>query len=245
MTGSTEMTSATRSTGVTGNQLLDALSEDSRRAFLPKLEPVALELEKSIYEADQPIRHVYFPTCGVVSMVSTMENGTVEVGTAGREGMAGLPVLLYTDSMPTRAFVQVEGHALRMETEPFREALRHDPKLARHLYRYAQTLFDQVAQSVACNRLHMLEERCARWILMAHDRVDGPIALKQQFLAEMLGVHRPAVTLAAGALQRAGLIRYRRGVIEVLDRAGLEAAACDCYRIVRASFEKLRTSSDN
>ncbi len=233
----------TSATGQTGNHLLDALSEESRRAILPGLEEIPLVLEKSIYEADQPITHVYFPTSGVVSMVSSMENGTVEVGTAGREGMAGLPVLLHTDSMPTRAFVQVEGRALRIGTEAFRQALQADPRLARHLYRYAQTLFDQVAQSVACNRLHVLEERCARWILMAHDRVDGPIALKQQFLAEMLGVHRPAVTLAAGALQRAGLIRYRRGVVEVLDRAGLEAAACDCYRIVRTSFEKLRAIS--
>jgi CRP-like cAMP-binding protein len=171
-----------------------------------------------------------------------MDNGTVEVGTVGREGMAGLPVLLHSDSMPTRAFVQVAGQGMRMSAASFREALATSPAFARIMYRYAQALFDQVAQSVACNQLHVLEERCARWILMTQDRVEKPnIPLKQQFLAEMLGVHHPAVTLAAGALQKAGLIRYRRGVIEVLDRPGLEAAACGCYALVRHSFQRLRS----
>jgi CRP-like cAMP-binding protein len=180
----------------------------------------------------------------MISMVSTMDNDTVEVGTVGREGMVGLPILLYAESMPTRAFVQVEGAAQRITADGFRAALREGTDLAPLLYRYAQTLFDQVAQSVACNRLHDLEERCARWILMTHDRVgEDQVPLRQQFLAEMLGVHRPAVTLAAGALQRAGLIRYHRGIIEVLDRSGLEEAACPCYRIIRRSFERLRETA--
>jgi CRP-like cAMP-binding protein len=197
----------------------------------------------SIYEPNERIETVYFPTTGIISMISAMENGSVEVGTVGREGMAGLPVMLHTDSMPTRAFVQVKGEAMAMPTERFREAMQASPAFARLLYRYAQALFDQVAQSVACNRLHVLEERCARWILMTADRVgDTNIHLKQQFLAEMLGVHRPAVTLAARALQRAGLIRYTRGVIDVLDRAGLEAASCECYAVVRGSFERLRAT---
>jgi CRP-like cAMP-binding protein len=227
----------------TGNGLLDALPTAELSALLARLEAVPLPVEMPIYEPDVPITHVYFPTSGMISMVSTMDNDTVEVGTIGREGMAGLPILLYAESMPTRAFVQVKGAAQRITTDGFRAALHEGPVLAPLLYRYAQTLFDQVAQSVACNRLHDLEERCARWILMTHDRVGADqLPLRQRFLAQMLGVHRPAVTLAAGALQRAGLIRYHRGVIEVIDRTGLEEAACPCYQIVRRSFERLRDS---
>jgi CRP-like cAMP-binding protein len=228
---------------LTGNHLLDALTEQDRAALLPGLEHIPLVNEASVYEPNERIETVYFPTSGIISMISAMENGSVEVGTVGREGMAGLPVMLHTDSMPTRAFVQVKGEAMVMPTERFREAMQASPAFSRLLYRYAQALFDQVAQSVACNRLHVLEERCARWVLMTADRVgDTNIHLKHEFLAEMLGVHRPAVTLAARALQRAGLIRYARGVIDVLDRAGLEAASCECYAVVRGSFERLRAT---
>jgi CRP-like cAMP-binding protein len=170
----------------------------------------------------------------------TVEGGTVEVGTVGNEGMAGLPVLLHTDTMPTKGFIQVEGHGMRLTPERFRAAVRDLPHFERVLFRYAQALFDLVAQSAACNRLHSLEERCARWLLMTADRVQGDtMPLKQQFLAAMLGVHRPAVTVAAGTLQRAGFIRYTRGRVTILDRSGLEAASCPCYGIVRRSFERV------
>lgn len=223
-----------------GNVLLDALPPAERERVMPRLERVSLELGASIYEADVPVSHVHFPTRGIISMVSVSGEGTVEVGTVGREGMAGIPVLLQAEAMATRAFVQMEGTSLRMSASDFQRALSASPPFARLMFRYAQALFDQVAQSVACNRLHALEERCARWILMAHDRAGADeLPLKHQFLAEMLGVHRPAVTLAAGALQRAGLIRYRRGVITVLDRDGLESASCSCYRVVRASMDRL------
>jgi CRP-like cAMP-binding protein len=223
----------------TGNLLLDALPEPDWRALSSRLEPAPLILNKSIYEPNERIAHVYFPTSGVISIVSVMEAGTVEVGTVGREGMAGVAVVHHVDSMPTRAFVQVAGSSLRMTAADLRQAMRDSEPLQRLLFRYAQSLFDQVAQSVACNRLHTIEERCARWLLIAHDRVGADeLPLKQQFLAEMLGVHRPAVTLAAGALQRAGCIRYTRGKITVLDRAGLEAAACPCYAIARGTEER-------
>jgi cAMP-binding proteins - catabolite gene activator and regulatory subunit of cAMP-dependent protein kinases len=223
-----------------GNVLIDALGPAERECVGTRLEQVALDLNDSIYEANVPISHVHFPTRGIISMVSVSDEGTVEVGTVGREGMAGIPVLLQAEAMATRAFVQVKGASLRMSAADFQQALSESAPFARLMFRYAQALFDQVAQSVACNRLHTLEERCARWLLMAHDRVGADdLALKQQFLAEMLGVHRPAVTLAAGALQKAGLIRSRRGVITVLDRDGLEAASCACYRIARASMDRL------
>jgi CRP-like cAMP-binding protein len=225
------------------NYLLRALPGEDLARLHAVLEPVQMTGGDSIYEANEQIEHAYFPVSGVISMVSAMERGTVEVGTVGREGMAGLPLLLHTDRMPTRAFVQVPGAAFRLTARALRDALDEHGALETLLFRYAQVLFDQVAQGAACNRMHTIEERCARWILMTQDRVgDAVLPLKQQFLAEMLGAYRPAVTLAAGALQHAGLIAYVRGRITVLDRAGLEAAACPCYEITRRGFERLRVA---
>jgi CRP-like cAMP-binding protein len=224
------------------NLLLDALPAPDRARLAPKLERVPLPTGMAVYEANAPITHVHFPVSGIVSMVSTMNEGTVEIGTVGREGMTGIAVVLHADSMPTRAFVQVEGAALSIESEALRRIMRESEALDRMLRRHALAMYDQAAQSAACNRLHSLESRCARWLLMTHDRVDSDILpLKQKFLAEMLGVHRPAVTVAAGMLQRAGIIQYTRGKVRVVDRAALERAACDCYEATRRSFEELRT----
>ena len=223
------------------NLLLDALPSDDYERLRERLEPVALPAGMSIYEANEPITHVYFVTSGIISMVTTMHEGTVEVGVTGCEGMAGIPIVLYAESMPTRAFVQVEGDALRLPAQDLRDAMDESPALRRLLSRYALALFDQAAQSVACNRLHTLEERCARWLLMTHDRARSDVMpLKQTFLAEMLGVHRPAVTVAAGALQRAGMITYARGKMRILDREALQGASCECYAIIKRSMEQLR-----
>jgi CRP-like cAMP-binding protein len=223
------------------NLLLGALPQRDRATLAAHLEPVPLPLGQVLHEPNVPHTHVYFPFAGVISIVSDMDRGTVEVMTVGREGILGVPIILESDSAALRAFVQVEGHGARIAAERLPAALAAVPALRRLLLRYAQSLFDQVAQSVACNRLHTLEERCARWLLMVHDRVgEETLPLKQAFLAEMLGVHRPAVTLAAGALQRAGLIRYSRGKVHVLDRAGLENASCACYAIVRDRLERSR-----
>src|SRR5512132_3744331 len=178
--------------GVERNRLLGALSAEQREDILPLLEAVPLIDGMPIHEPREPITDVYFPISGVVSMVSEMRDGTVEVGTVGREGMTGLPLVLHANTMPSRAFVQVPGHAYRMRGADLCAALRRSPRIERLVYRYVLALFDQAAQHAACNRLHALEERCARWLLMTHDRVDGDVLpLKQQFLAEMLGVHRP------------------------------------------------------
>lgn len=223
------------------NLLLGSLSSAVLAELSDVMEQLPLPLGMTLYHADTQIDHVYFPTSGMVSMVSEMEEGTVEVGTVGREGMVGLPVVLEADSMPTRAFMQVAGAGVRMRSDDLRAAMREHEGFARTLRRYALTLFDQAAQSVACNRLHALESRCAKWLLMTRDRVEGEVLpLKQTFLAEMLGVHRPAVTLAAGALPRAGLIKVSRGKVTVLDRVGLEAAACGCYAITRRSYDRGR-----
>jgi CRP-like cAMP-binding protein len=226
--------------GIRRNRLLGALSADDLERLLPLLESVPLVDGMPIYEPYKPISHVYFPISGVVSLVSEMREGTVEVGTIGREGMTGLPLVLRATTMPTRAFVQVPGHAYRTRGADLCVVMREAPNVERLLYRYVLALFDQTAQHAACNRLHALEERCARWLLMTHDRVDGDVVpLKQQFLAEMLGVHRPAVTIAAGALQKAGVIRYTRGKVTVLDREGLEDAACACYAIITRRANEL------
>jgi len=231
--------------GVERNRLLGALPPEELDQLTPLLESVPLIDGMPIYEPNEPITHVYFPISGVVSMVSEMAEGTVEVGAVGREGMTGLPLVLHATTMPSRAFVQVPGHAYRIAGTELCALMRTAPRVERLLYRYVLALFDQTAQHAACNRLHALEERCARWLLMTHDRVDGDLLpLKQQFLAEMLGVHRPAVTIAAGALQKAGIIRYTRGKVTVLDRPALEAASCACYGIIARRADELLDGGD-
>jgi CRP-like cAMP-binding protein len=222
------------------NRILAALPHAEYARITEDLEPFALATHTVLYEADTPISHVYFPTSGCVSMVNVMQEGAVEVGTIGFEGFAGLPLLLDDDRMPTRAFGQLTGSSYRMQSAAFQSSLEQNPAFERLLNRHALALFNQAAQSVACNRLHTLESRCARWLLMTHDRMRmEPFTLTHEFLSYMLGVHRPAVTLAAGVLQRAGLIRYTRGKVTVLDRAGLEAVACACYEVTRKNYERL------
>jgi len=222
------------------NMLLAALSRDDFALISARLEPVELALRTVLYEPGAEIAHVYFPTTGCVSMIHSTAEGSVEVATIGLEGLVGIPVLLRGTSEPTQALVQVEGEAYRITSSDFRMVVAASEHLERAFLRYALALFNQVARSVACNRLHSLEERCARWLLITHDRVDGDqFKLTQEFLSYMLGVHRPAVTLAAGALQSAGFIKYSRGVITVTDRAGLEGASCSCYEGTRDDYALL------
>ncbi len=224
-----------------GNRLLESLPPDLRERLLPRLDRVQFAFKQIFYDVNQPITAVYFPISGVVSLVTiTEDGGIVEVATVGNEGMVGIPLLLGAESTPGRAFVQVPGEGWRMEAAEFRAQLQRDDRLRDHLGRYTQSLFDQIAQSAACNRLHSINERCARWLLMTHDRVGrDEFPLTQEFLAQMLGVRRASVNAAASFLQRAGFIRYSRGVITILDRAGLESASCECYRILRDEFERL------
>ena len=223
------------------NFILAALPAEEYRKLRDRLEPVECEVRQLIYDSGKPIRDVYFPTTAVLSMVSQMEGeAAVEVGTVGREGMAGLPVFLGVTASPNTVFAQVPGIALRMSADDLRTALVGDGALHRQLHRYVQAMMVQLAQNVACNRLHSTEERAARWLLMTADRVgDEQFPLTQEFLAQMLGVRRATVSLTAGLLHNAGLISYRRGIITIDDRAGLEEAACDCYAIIHGEFGKL------
>jgi CRP-like cAMP-binding protein len=223
------------------NFILGALPDEEYARLRERLEPVDLDLKQMIYETDQPIRHAYFPTSAVLSMISQVDGAAaVEVATIGREGMAGLPVFLGVSASPNTIFAQIPGAALRMRAEQLCDVLAGDGALHRQLHRYIQATMVQLSQNVACNRLHSTEERAARWLLMTADRVGAErFPLTQDFLAQMLGVRRATVSITAGLLHNAGLISYKRGVITVDDRAGLEDAACDCYGIVRDEFQEL------
>ncbi len=223
------------------NRLLAALPDEELERLRPDLEEVKLETGAILTDAEQPFSHVYFPHDSVVSLVSLMDDGRVaETATIGREGVAGFEAMLHGETAYNRQTVQVTGRASRIEfgrMVHIVEELRH---LRLVMSCYVQAFIAQVLQSVACNGLHSVDVRCGRWLLMTHDRVGkDSFPLTQQFLAEMLGVHRPTVTVAARMLQQAGLIRYSRGVVTILDRAGLENAACECYGIVRSRFERL------
>jgi CRP-like cAMP-binding protein len=223
------------------NRLLAALPEEERERFVAALDLVALGLKQSIAEPGKPFTHVYFPLGGVMSLVMEMQEGdVVEVATVGIEGMLGVPVLLGAEESPTRVFCQIPGDAARMKAAAFVEHLKTSPKIARLLQRYAQALTNQIAQTAACNHAHAIEQRMCRWLLMTHDRVgENDFPLTQEFLAQMLGVRRPSVTVVAGMLQQAGLVRYSRGRITIVNREGLEAASCECYRRVKAEHERL------
>ncbi len=223
------------------NRLLAALPEPRLQRLLPALEAVELTWKQPLYEANAPIRFVHFPLTGVASLVTAIEDGTIlEVATIGNEGLVGLPVFLGVDVSPMAAFVQVPGAALRMRAEVLKEEVRNGGALDEILRRYTQALVIQLAQLSACNRRHSIEERCARWLLMTHDRAEADeFLLTQEFLSQMLGVRRATVTVTAGLLQKAGLIGYRRGRITVLDRGGLEEAACECYQIIKKEYDRL------
>jgi CRP-like cAMP-binding protein len=224
------------------NRLLAALPAEIFSYLEPSLERIHLTVPDVIVASGATFSHVYFPEGSIMSVVNYMNDGSgVEVGTIGMEGMAGLPAYLEADASEGETFCQLSGSALRAPVEVLIEAAHRYPELRRLLNRYVQAYMTQVAQSAACNRLHSIEQRCARWLLMTHDRSDHAeiISLKHEFLGLMLGVARVGVSIAAGSLQQAGLIQYRRGRIRILDRQGLERASCECYGIVRNHFDRL------
>jgi len=217
------------------NRLLAALPRRDYRRLAAGLEPVALNQGEVLFEAGEPIRAVYFPNGGLVSVLVPLGGEKVaEVAVVGREGMVGLPVFLGADAHPHRAIVQAPRSALRLPAEALRAAVRRSPALGERLLRYADAFLVQVSQSAVCNCLHPVPKRYCRWLLMAHDRVGSDrLPFTQKLLALMLTVRLASVSEATGSLERAGLIRYRRGELHILDRPGLEAAACGCYRLIQ------------
>ena len=228
------------------NKLIALLPAEVQKRIEPTLETLALEAKYVVYEPDGLIDFVYFPLSAVVSLVVTMRDGaTIEVGAIGNEGMVGMPVFLGLEHSPTKTLVQVPGQSARMPADELRKELASADGILRDvLARYGQAMINQVSQSVACNHIHTVEERLCRWLLMAHDRVrTNDFSLTHEFLAQMLGVRRPSVTIAAGVLEKAGLITYKRGRITVVDRPRLEAASCECYGVVKRGYDTLLGSS--
>jgi CRP-like cAMP-binding protein len=223
------------------NQLLSALPTEEYERLLPNLKLVSLTLKQIIYAPDEPIDYVYFPNCGIISLVNVTKDGrTVEATMVGNEGMAGIPVFLGVDRMPILAISQVVGDAVRMKADIFKREVTPGTSLYNLLLRYTQALLNQISQSVACNCLHPVEGRLCRWLLMTHDRVrSDQFMLTQELISQMLGVRRASVSQVAATLQKAGLIHYTRGKITILDREGLEATSCECYRVVKEEFDRL------
>jgi CRP-like cAMP-binding protein len=224
-----------------GNRILAGLPAAERAELEPHLKPVHTEPRESFWEPDQPIRTVYFPTTSVNSVIAVdFRGGEIEVGTIGYEGVVGLPLFLGASTAPGRAFTQIGGDGYLMDPEAFIRCAELLPTLRARLQRYTQGFVTQVSQSVACNRLHSLVQRLARWLLSCADRVgSNRFPMTQEFLGQMLGVRRATVGEAAQGLQERGLIRYSRGTMEIVDRDEVETVACICYRIVRDEYDKL------
>jgi CRP-like cAMP-binding protein len=223
------------------NRLLATLPYEALSRIQPHLKPMSLTRGTVLCEADAPLTRVYFMETGVVSLMAVFQDRTTaEMATVGREGVVGIGAILGGESVVGRHVAPMQGLALVIGISRFRSLLRESPPLHAACAAYAQAFLRQALHTAACNSVHMIEQRCARWLLMTHDRSDGDmITLTQEYLAEMLGVCRSTVTLAAGALQRGGLIRYSRGALTVLDRPGLEAVSCECYRVIRDHYEQL------
>ena len=222
------------------NQLLAALPSGEWQRWLPQLERVEMSLGQVIYESGTTLSHVYFPTTSIVSLLYVMENGaSAEIAVVGNEGIVGISLFMGGESTPSRAVVQSAGHGYRLRAEVIKDEFNRAPVL-HLLLRYTQALITQMAQTAVCNRHHSLDQQLCRWLLLSLDRLaTNELSMTQELIANMLGVRREGVTEAAGKLQDAGLIRYQRGRITVLDRPGLEARSCECYRVVKTEFDRL------
>lgn len=227
--------------GAVENRLLAALPAEVYGRLEPRLEPTSLPLGKIIYEANDRLSHVYFPTTAIVSLIYTMENGaSAEMGVVGSDGVVGIAVFMGGDTTPNRAVVQSAGDALRLELRAFREEYKRIGDLHRLLLLYTQALLTQFSQSAVCNQLHSVYQRLCRCLLLSHDRVQSnELVMTQELISNILGVRREGVSVAAHQLQESGLIRYNRGRITIVDRAGLESRVCECYRVVKSECDRL------
>ena len=229
------------------NRILARLPAAELKEIAKNLTEIDAIPRNSIYEPNKPFRYVYFPETAVASVLTVLKDGTeTEVATIGYEGMVGLPVFLGAKQSSGKAYWQVPGKSFRLPTATLKKATRGNEALSETISLYTQGFFTQIAQSATCNQRHNASQRCARWLLMTHDRVPGDeFELTQQFLAHMLGVRRTGVSEIAGKLQRGGLIRYRRGHVTILNRERLEKASCECYRVVQNEFNRLLGGDTN
>ena len=223
------------------NDLLASLPPDDWARIAPLLEAVELPLGKVLYVSGNKMTHVYFPTTAIVSLLYVLENGSsAEIAVVGHEGVVGISLFMGGESTPSRAVVQSAGHGYRLRGAHIKEEFARSGPVMHLMLRYTQALITQMSQTAVCNRHHSLDQQLCRWLLLSLDRLDGPdLVITQELIANMLGVRREGVTEAAGKLQKLGLIRYTRGHIHVLDRAGLEASVCECYAVVKKEYDRL------
>ena len=223
------------------NHLLDALPATDYARLAPRLEVIPMELGEVLYEPGVRLRHVYFPTTSIVSLLYVMEDGaSAEIAVVGNEGMLGISLFMGGETTPSHAVVQSAGYGVRLKAQLLKDEFARFGPMMHLLLRYTQALITQMAQTAVCNRHHSVDQQLCRWLLLSLDRLSSnELSMTQELIANMLGVRREGVTEAAGKLQDAGLIRYQRGRITVLDRPGLEARACECYQVVKAEFDRL------
>ena len=223
------------------NHLLDALPAGDYERVASHLELIPMALGDVLYESGAKLRHVYFPTTSIVSLLYVMEDGaSAEIAIVGNEGILGISLFMGGDTTPSRAIVQSAGHAFRLRAELLKNEFERFGPTMHLLLRYTQALLTQMAQTAVCNRHHSVDKQLCRWLLLSLDRLaSNELSMTQELIANMLGVRREGVTEAAGKLQAAGLIRYHRGQITVLDRPGLEARSCECYQVVKTEFDRL------
>jgi CRP-like cAMP-binding protein len=233
--------------GALNNTILLGLPAKERKSIFAKLEFVKLPQHTILNEIGEAIKFGYFVNGGLASILNVMGDGkSVEVGISGKEGFVGLPLLVGFSTSPTRAIMQVEGSAFRVSAKDLIDAVRNSPRLEKSLQRYSQEVGMQATQVAACNRLHEVDERLARWLLMSQDRLGGDfVHLTQEFLAHMLGTRRASVTVAAGILQKAGLITYRRGNVKIDNRQDLEDASCECYNMMRQQSARWKSETES
>ncbi len=230
-----------QTTLATRNKLLLSLPAPEMQRWESLLEPVELSLGQVLYESGRTLSHVYFPTTAIVSLLYVLENGgSAEIAVVGNEGVVGIALFMGGESTPSRAVVQSRGTGLRLRAKAVKDEFSRAGPVMHVLLRYTQALITQMAQTAVCNRHHSLDQQLCRWLLLSLDRLDGPeLIMTQELIANMLGVRREGVTEAALKLQSAGLIRYARGHITVLDRVGLEKRTCECYAVVKREYDRL------
>jgi CRP-like cAMP-binding protein len=223
------------------NHLLDALPASDYERLASHLESFPMELGDVLYESGDPLRYVYFPTTAIISLLYVMADGaSAEIAVVGNEGILGISLFMGGETTPSRAVVQSAGHAFRLRADMLKSEFGRFGPTMHLLLRYTQALITQMAQTAVCNRHHSVDQQLCRWLLLSLDRLSSnELSMTQELIANMLGVRREGVTEAAGKLQEAGLIRYRRGRITVLDRPGLEARSCECYRVVKTEVDRL------
>jgi len=235
------MAALARLTEPVENRLLAALPRNEYESLLPSLQPVSFSLGQVVYEFGGQLDYVFFPATSIVSLLYTMENGSsAEMGLTGNDGVVGIALFMGGGTMPNRAVVQSAGAAIRLKAKVLQDEFARGGKFQHLLLRYTQALITQISQTAVCNRLHSLEQQLCRWLLLSHDRLKtDELIMTQELIADMLGVRREGVTVAAGHLQDAGAISYVRGRIQILDRQKLEETVCECYQVVKDEFNRL------